>query len=60
MTLEEYQKELKKHDWYYFYSDSNSVVFKGQDNEKRLKELAKTDESFKTAFEEEYIKHFPN
>lgn len=60
MTLEEYKKELKAHDWYYFYSDSNSVVYNGQQNENRLLELAKGNEEFVKAFNEEYTKHFPN
>jgi hypothetical protein len=36
MTLQEYYKELKQHDWYYDWSDDHTVWTKGRDNLNRL------------------------
>jgi hypothetical protein len=41
MTLEQFEKELKVHDWYYQMSDSIKVWDKGTNNELRLKKLAR-------------------
>lgn len=57
MTLEEYKKELEKHDWYYYNSESMSVFTKGEDNEKQLLKLAKDNKEFTQAFYEVKSKH---
>lgn len=37
MDLEQYNRELKNHDWFYHFSDSAQVWKKGEENEKRLR-----------------------
>ena len=57
MTLEEYKKELDKHNWYYHNSDSIVVFNKGENNEKRLLKLAKDNLELTQAFYEIKSKH---
>ncbi len=57
MTLEEYKQELKKHDWYYFNSESMVVFDRGENNEKRLLKLAKDNKELTQAFFEEKTKN---
>lgn len=57
MTLEEYKKELNKHDWYYHNSDSMKVFDQGEKNEIRLLKLAKDNAEFTQAFNEVKAKH---
>lgn len=46
MTVEEYFKELRSHDWFYEYSDDHSVWRKGLDNRSKLYSLAKENDVF--------------
>lgn len=62
MTLEEYQKELLLHDWYYHMSDDQSVYNKGYNNELALRMIAKNmedsgDNTYRAAFNEQQSKH---
>lgn len=38
MTLEEFEKALQYHDWYYEYSDDHSVWRRGLDRQRQLEE----------------------
>lgn len=40
MTLQEFYKELEKHDWYYYFSDDMGVDRRGAANLKRLESIA--------------------
>lgn len=60
MTLLEYKKRLKKHDWYYHQSDDPRWYDSGLAEERELTKLSKTKESFKKAFDKEKANHFPN
>ena len=51
MELEEYQKLLDTHDWYYQYSDDYRWYKKGQAERDRLRALAETSEEFKAAYQ---------
>lgn len=37
--LEQYEADLKKHDWFYNFSDDHSVYKRGQAEQKRLEAL---------------------
>jgi hypothetical protein len=56
MTIEEYEKELKTHDWYYNYSDDHSVYCSGSYNDQRLYYTAKDNgwESLWTEYKRKY------
>ena len=41
MTLNEFYDALKRHDWYYMYSDDGSVSRRGWDNHQVLTRTAK-------------------
>ena len=42
LTIDEYRKLLKRHDWYYEYSDDHSVWKQGQRAELALREIARS------------------
>ena len=46
LTVEEYFDMLKRHDWFYEYSDDHSVWQKGQSAKAELQSLAKTNDQF--------------
>ena len=46
MTVEEYFKELRSHDWFYEYSDDHSVWKRGLENLSKLNLLAKENDQF--------------
>lgn len=41
MNLADYWDGLNRHDWYYMYSDNDSVYRKGSENEARLARISK-------------------
>ena len=49
--LEEFIKQLMRHDWFYPYSDDHSVWRSGQAESSRLRALADTGKSFKMAYD---------
>ena len=59
MTLEEYQKLLDHHDWYYDFSDDLSVWRRGEASSAETIELAKTGpDDFKRAYNEAHARNF--
>jgi hypothetical protein len=57
--LAEYKTLLESHDWYYSWSDDNRVWSSGEQNLKRLKEIAEFGGlAYQILFNEEYQKHF--
>jgi hypothetical protein len=44
VTLQEFAQELRKHDWYYAFSDDGRVYRSGQAAEVKLERRAKNDE----------------
>jgi hypothetical protein len=40
MTLKEYYNELRRHDWYYEYSDDHGVWRRGCDNHNKLRSMS--------------------
>lgn len=51
MTLEDYKKELDKHDWFYGMSEDSSIYKKGLYNESRLRDLTRLSKDHKETFE---------
>lgn len=61
MTLEEYQKLLQHHDWYYYFSDDHRVWLRGEEASARIVALAKAGpDDFKRAYNEAHARHFNN
>lgn len=42
ITLSDYEIMLRKHDWYYFYSDDYRVRKSGEKNQQKLIKIAET------------------
>jgi len=60
-TVADLDKLLQSHDWYYMYSDSDSVYNRGMAEEKKIKDLAaKLGDEGKELYRNSLKKHFPN
>lgn len=60
LTLQEYEKMLKRHDWHYEYSDDHSVWKRGNEAHKELKRLAEElGGAFLALYRSYFEKHFP-
>lgn len=60
MTLEEYELRLKKHDWYFRYSDDARVFRAGQEEEKKLLETSLKSKEHEKIYITYCDKYFPN
>ena len=58
MTVEEYEKLLIAHDWYYDYSDDHQVYIKGSENKQLLFNLSNTNAKFKELWNAYHDKYF--
>lgn len=59
MTLDEFTVELQAHDWFYDWSDDGTVFRKGNANDGRLQNIARTNgPEYARAFDDEWFKHF--
>jgi hypothetical protein len=61
IELNEYKKQLERHDWFFGYSDDPRVHRNGEYNYNFLIFVAQTKGlKYKVAFNEEHAKHFNN
>jgi hypothetical protein len=52
MNLEDYKEELKKHDWFYDFTEDHHVWKQGSDNHKKLIDVSKESEEHLKLFNE--------
>lgn len=52
LTIEEYFDMLRRHDWFYEYSDDHSAWQRGQAGKVELRNLAKANEQFAIMLED--------
>jgi hypothetical protein len=57
LSIEEYFAELKKHDWFYEFSEDHTKWTKGKDNETRLKNLGCYELVYKEMYED-FVKFY--
>lgn len=57
MDIQEYFRELEKHDWYYSFSDDNGAYRRGHENEMRLKAIAAESEKHQRLYDG-FMAHF--
>lgn len=50
MTIKEYYKELENHDWYYSFSDDDTMYKRGYENELKLKKMAENLEKYQNLY----------
>ena len=58
MELEEYKQQLRKHDWYYYYSDDHGVWSRGESEANRMRSIANQSDDHKRAYNAEHAAHF--
>lgn len=59
MTLEEFKEALKKHDWFYSFSDDGRVFNRGQQMDSQLLAIARNGgDDFKRIYNSEYAKRW--
>lgn len=51
MTLDEYERQLRAHDWWYAMSDDHRVFTKGDAEQKRLRQLANSDAAYRVLYD---------
>jgi hypothetical protein len=51
-SVEEYFKELVRHDWFYHYSDDHRAYTKGQDNSRRIQAVCQENELLSRMYSE--------
>jgi hypothetical protein len=57
MSLKEFYQQLKRHDWYYPFSDDHSVYMRGDADRKRIEAIAKQSPAH-AALLEGFRKHY--
>lgn len=59
LSLEEFEDNLKRHDWFYYMSDDHSVWQRGERDASRLMTLARLATSdYRKLFNKYHAKHF--
>lgn len=56
MSIEEFFMKLRRHDWFYEYSDDHSVWQRGQAARHELRQLAKENDTFALMYDD-YINY---